>query len=322
MAQYTDQFRLLVAAYRDASIAFPQLKPVTVAQWMLESGRGDSKLATDYDNYAGLKWREEMQGFATPVNYQAHDGTDRYCKFTSIETFISGYWHFLERAPYLGWRDHADSGVHFIRFIGPIYTPTGGYAAAVEGLIPEAEALLASSGNVDSTEHHNPDDTHGSSERPAKPAITQFIASPFFSSRNGERIRRIIMHYTDSRNVQGTIAWFQDPRARVSAHYVIGRNGEIYQMVRDSDKAWHAKGANADSIGIEHSAASGDAMTAQQTLSSVQLVRWLLSEYKLPKTSIYGHKYTPENAGTTNCPDHLFGQDSEAALNQWVQANI
>ena len=110
MASYTDKFRLLVDAYRDAPIPFLQLKPVTVAQWMHESGRGSSKLATDHNNFAGLKWRDEMQGFATPVTYEAHDGTDRYCKFTSIETFIHGYWHFLERAPYRGWRDHAASG--------------------------------------------------------------------------------------------------------------------------------------------------------------------------------------------------------------------
>ena len=321
MASYTDKFRLMVEAYRDAPIAFPQLKPVTVAQWMHESGRGSSKLATDHNNFAGLKWRDEMQGFATPVTYEAHDGTDRYCKFASIETFIPGYWHFLERAPYRGWRDHAASGVDFMGFIGPIYTPTAGYAAAVEGLIPEAETLLTSSGNTDGTDHH-PDDTHGSSEHPAKPPIKAFIASPFFSSRNGERIRRIVMHYTTSRNVDGTIAWFQDPRAQVSAHYVIGRDGEIYQMVRDSDKAWHAKGANANSIGIEHSAAAGDSMTAAQTLSSVALVRWLLSEYKLPETAICGHKYTPENAGTTDCPNHLFGQDSAAAITRWVQTNI
>jgi hypothetical protein len=44
------------------------------------------------------------------------------------------------------------------------------------------------------------------------------------------------MHYTTSRNVEGTIAWFQDPRAQVSAHFIIGRDGEIYQMVRDSDR--------------------------------------------------------------------------------------
>ena len=93
-------------------------------------------------------------------------------------------------------------------------------------------------------------------------------------------------------------------------------------MVRDSDKAWHAKGAKGDSIGIEHSAAAGDSMTPAQTLSSIALVRWLLSEYKLPNTAIYGHKYTPENAGTTDCPNHLFGAASEAAITHWVETNI
>jgi hypothetical protein len=209
-----------------------------------------------------------MDGFATPVTYQAHDGTDRYCKFTSVETFITEYWHFLERSPYRGWRDHAASGADFMEFIGPTYIPTAGYAAAVEGLILKAESVLDSSGGTDGTQQH-PDDIHGSSEHPAKPPIKAFIQSPFFSSRNGERIRRIVMHSTTSRNVEGTIAWFQDPRAQVSAHYIIGRDGEIYQMVRDSDKAWHAKGANADSIGIEHSAAAGDSMTPAQTLSSI-----------------------------------------------------
>src|SRR5262249_54171904 len=152
--------------------------------------------------------------------------------------------------------------------------------------------------------------------------VKEFIQSPNHSSRNGIPIRRIIMHYTTSRNANGTIAWFSDPKSRVSAHYVIGRDGSIFQMVRDGDKAWHAKNANADSIGVEHSAAKGDQMTPEQELSSIALVRWLLSEYKLPKSAIHGHKYTPENEGTTDCPDHLFGQDSEAAVDDWVRNKI
>jgi N-acetyl-anhydromuramyl-L-alanine amidase AmpD len=162
----------------------------------------------------------------------------------------------------------------------------------------------------------------GTSETPPKPPISKFIQSPNCSSRNGERIRRVIMHYTTSRNVDGTISHFLTPSSQVSAHYVIARDGRIIQMVLDTDKAWHAKGANADSIGIEHSAAQGDQMTAQQELSSIALVRWLLSEYKLQKSAIHGHKYTPENAGSTDCPDHLFGADSEAAMDTWVRNKI
>lgn len=320
MPNYTDQFRSLVSTYRQMDIEFPILKAITVAQWIHESGRGSSKLAKDHNNYAGLKWRKEMKGIATQVIYHAHDGTEPYCAFASPPDFVTGYWRFLDRAPYKGWREHANSGDTFIRFIGPIYTPTESYAENVKANLQEAEGLVGAS--ADSAEEHHSDHGHGTSEEPPKPIIKPFIQSPHHSSRNGERIRRIIMHYTTTRSVQSTIDWFKLPSSKLSAHYVVARNGDIYQMVRDTDKAWHAKNANADSIGIEHSAAPGDQMTAEQTLSSVALVRWLLSEYKLTKSAIHGHKYTPENANSTDCPDRLFGSDSASALAQWVQNNI
>ena len=286
MAIYTERFKSLVAAYRRASIDFPQLKPVTVAQWIYESGRGASKLATDHNNYAGLKWRDEMQGFATPVSYQAHDGTDRYCKFTSIETFIPGYWRFLERAPYLGWHDHADSGVDFIHFIGPIYTPTAGYGAGRRRAHPGGGgASRLRLADADGTEQSNPDDTHGSSEHPAKPPIKAVHLQPVFleQERRAHSADRHALH--DQQKRRGDDSVVSDPAATsLRPLRDRPRQAKIYQMVRDTDKAWHAKGANADSIGIEHSAAAGDSMTPAQTLSSVALVRWLLSEYKLPQT--------------------------------------
>ena len=287
---------------------------------MVESGYGRSRLAREMLNFAGLKWRNEMLGYAEPVEYDAHDGIDTYCRFASPAAFITGFWHFLGRSPYEGWRKHVATPEEFIRFIGPIYTPTATYADSVLSLLPKAADLLGNeaAGPVPNLPRKPP----GTAEPSLKPAIKQFIRSPHQSSRNGERIRRIIMHYTTSRKVDGTIAWFLDPSSKVSAHYVIAQSGDIYQMVNDADKAWHAKNANADSIGIEHSAAKGDGMTAAQELSSIALVRWLLAEYKLPKSSIHGHKYTLENAGTTDCPDHLFGADAETAIDTWVRDKI
>ena len=58
----------LVARYKATGIAFPSLKAVTLAQWILESRRGTSDLATQHLNFAGLKWRAEMVGFAIPVS--------------------------------------------------------------------------------------------------------------------------------------------------------------------------------------------------------------------------------------------------------------
>ena len=142
-------FKQLAKTYLtlDPEIEFPHLKAVTLAQWLLEGGRTPSPLAKEYFNFGGLKWREEMLGnptnsSATPVKYLAHDGWDVYCKFTSVENFIRGYWRFIERSPYSGWRNHSSSPEDYIRFIGGIYTPTVGYADSILGLLPEIEALL------------------------------------------------------------------------------------------------------------------------------------------------------------------------------------
>eukprot|EP00898_Chlorokybus_atmophyticus_P001810 jgi/Chlat1/262/Chrsp1S03051 len=45
----------------------PELKAVTLAQWLLESGRGNSRLSAHHCNYGGLKWRQEMAGLAIPI---------------------------------------------------------------------------------------------------------------------------------------------------------------------------------------------------------------------------------------------------------------
>jgi N-acetylmuramoyl-L-alanine amidase len=134
----------LVTIYRGEAIRHPQLRAVTLAQWMLESGRATSKLAKLHYNFGGLKWRKEMASYATRIKYEASDGVDDYCKFATIENFIAGYWAFLNRAPYSGWEEHAEDGKDFIEFIGPIYTPTKNYAKKVLNLVPEAQALLDS----------------------------------------------------------------------------------------------------------------------------------------------------------------------------------
>ncbi|MBO9622249.1 MAG: N-acetylmuramoyl-L-alanine amidase [Sphingomonas sp.] len=147
----------LAQVYAGETIRYPHLKPVTLAQWLLESGRGTSDLAKLHYNFGGLKWRPEMGLFATRVLYNAHDGQDAYCKFATLENFIAGYWAFIGRAPYSGWETHVATPADYIRFIGPIYTPKPGYADDVLGLVPEAATLLdagagagaASSGGTD-----------------------------------------------------------------------------------------------------------------------------------------------------------------------------
>jgi hypothetical protein len=166
---------------------------------------------------------------------------------------------------------------------------------------------------------------HGSSNPDTKPVIKQFLKSPNCSCRNGASIDKIVLHCTEG-SLSSAVAEFQKADGRqVSAHYVIDRNGDIYQMVSDSDRSNHCMGANQNSIGIEHVAGETDPLTAPQAAASAALIRWLLQQYHIPRTNIFGHDFAPgySRPGGTSCPDRLFGPvHSQATIAAWVEANV
>ncbi|MBV7696424.1 N-acetylmuramoyl-L-alanine amidase [Streptomyces sp. TRM70350] len=64
----------------------------------------------------------------------------------------------------------------------------------------------------------------------------------------------VVIHVTQT-DYSGTLAVFQHPSKKVSAHYVVrSADGHVAQCVRESDIAWHAGSweHNTRSIGIEH----------------------------------------------------------------------
>jgi hypothetical protein len=166
---------------------------------------------------------------------------------------------------------------------------------------------------------------HGSSNPHSKPIIKQFVKSPNCSCRNGAIIDKIVLHCTEG-SLASALAEFQKTDGRqVSAHYVIDRNGDIYQMVSDSDRSNHCMGANQNSIGIEHVGSETDALTAPQSAASAALIRWLIDQYHIPRTNIFGHDFAPGycRPGGTSCPDCLFGPvHSQATIAAWVEANV
>lgn len=79
-----------------------------------------------------------------------------------------------------------------------------------------------------------------------------WIASPNFSSRSGTAITNVIMH-TVQGSYSGCISWFQNTSAQASAHYVVrSSDGQLTQMVLESDKAWHVGSENPYTVGYEH----------------------------------------------------------------------
>jgi N-acetylmuramoyl-L-alanine amidase len=69
----------------------------------------------------------------------------------------------------------------------------------------------------------------------------------------------LVMHFTAASSAKSAINWLTNPTAQASAHLVIGRDGNITQLVPFDTVAWHAgksfwdgrQGLNSFSLGIE-----------------------------------------------------------------------
>lgn len=92
-------------------------------------------------------------------------------------------------------------------------------------------------------------------------AIWSAAASCNYSSRSGTAVSAVTIH-TIQGSYSSAINWFQNCQASVSAHYVVrSSDGQITQMVCESDKAWHVGSENPYTIGIEHEGYIADPQT-------------------------------------------------------------
>ena len=131
------------------------------------------------------------------------------------------------------------------------------------------------------------------------------------ANRGAPMIDFIVIHIAQG-SYSGTINWFKDPRANVSAHYVVGRRGQIAQCVHNADIAWHAGNwrFNKKSIGIEHSGYANRPgwWTDRKYRSSAKLAAYLCRRFNIPpdRRHIRGHRSVPGVA--TRCPGPRFNK--------------
>ena len=111
--------------------------------------------------------------------------------------------------------------------------------------------------------------------------------------------RAIVEHYTATPSFSSAYSTFAAdvPDAElhelpgVCAHFIIDRDGTIYQLVPLNVMCRHTVGLNWAAIGIEHVGVS-DAQVlgnAQQMRSSLALTVWLMWRYTIPLADVIGH---------------------------------
>jgi len=108
----------------------------------------------------------------------------------------------------------------------------------------------------------------------------------------------VIIHHTAQDSTAQTLKTFTLKRPQTSAHYVIGRDGKVYQMVNDYLRAQHAGAGkwgsvtdmNSCSIGIEmDNNGTTDPWTDAQINSLCSVLATLKKKYAIPTANFIGH---------------------------------
>ncbi|MDT0642726.1 N-acetylmuramoyl-L-alanine amidase [Zunongwangia sp. F363] len=107
----------------------------------------------------------------------------------------------------------------------------------------------------------------------------------------------VVIHHTAQDSAAQTLKTFTLPRTQVSAHYVIGRDGEVYHMLNDYYRAWHGgvgswgttNDLNSASIGIELDNNGFEEFPEAQINSLLDVLEMLKRKYKIPAQNFIGH---------------------------------
>lgn len=118
--------------------------------------------------------------------------------------------------------------------------------------------------------------------------------SPNFDAR---RPNFVVIHETTNDRAEDSLNTLTDPVRKVSAHYLIARDGTLYQLVEESQRAWHAgvsywggqTDLNSASVGIELDNSGEEDFPAVQIDALVALLERVTARHAIPRENILAH---------------------------------
>lgn len=134
-------------------------------------------------------------------------------------------------------------------------------------------------------------------------AGARWVAASDANWRSADRpddfhIDMVIVHVTQG-SFDSAVSAFQDPGHKASAHYIVGQDGRVTQMIRELDVAYHAgnRDYNERSVGIEHAGFVDrpEDFTDEMYESSARLTARICARYDIPvdRKHIIGHVEVP-----------------------------
>src|SRR5439155_18761618 len=103
------------------------------------------------------------------------------------------------------------------------------------------------------------------------------------SSRHGTPVQLLVWHETAGAYA-GSVNWLCNSAAQASAHLVLREDGgECTQLVKLSEKAWHAASFNPQSVGVEHANVTAKGYSTEAQLEvSARIFGWLCLHLGVP----------------------------------------
>lgn len=122
--------------------------------------------------------------------------------------------------------------------------------------------------------------------------------SPYnFSSRNGNVIKYIVLHYTANKGdtAKNNVDYFYNGDRQASAHYFVD-DTSIWQSVEDSNAAWSVGDGNGvygitnqNSISIEMCCNLSGIVSSTTESNAIELVKYLQGKYNISNSNVVRH---------------------------------
>lgn len=166
-------------------------------------------------------------------------------------------------------------------------------------------------------------------QSPPRNRLATWVPSPNYDIR---RPVLIVIHFTDQHSVQQSLETLRGSNSGgpVSAHYLVGANGHIYQLVSDQLRAWHGGSGhwgtitdiNSASIGIELDNDGHTPFAPAQIHSLLRLLTDLTERLGIERTQIIGHEDFAPRRKVDPGPLFPWQQLAAAGFGRWPQGTL
>ena len=282
-----------------------------IAQAILESGWGESKLASKYHNYFGMKcgttWTGKSVNMETKEEYTPGTLTtikDNFRVYDSMEEGVKGYFEFIQKPRYKNLKGVTDAKKYLQLIKADGYATDSSYVESTYRLITQYEL----------TEY----DVEGGTNMKIN-IIKQTGTHGLYSTGRGKD-KYLVYHYTagvtsKKGSARATASWFANPKAGGTADFIVD-DEEIVQYNPDPEKyscwavggsAYGNKGGKLHGVATNHNCISIEICSTNKTgrvtnpnddnwyftdaalANAAKLGRYLMEVYGIPASRVIRH---------------------------------